>query len=155
MQYYCHKLKSVNLLIKIDKYIDPFLRNDPYIVSFTLISLLKLWINIFPIYWFFGNIVLPLLLRFLLKNDISINKFRIVHMSSENSIFIYNPNDMNHLLNSAGVCYPLDYSSTTPTLNEIKTRFWLNPNFDQHQILTKTLFHQNFFYFQFSVIFNR
>ena len=55
LRYYCLKLKPVNLSIKIDKFIDPFLRCEPYIVSFTSISLSKLLINIFLIYQFFGN----------------------------------------------------------------------------------------------------
>ena len=45
-----------------------------------------------------------LLSRLLLKNNISIDKFCIVYFSLENSVFLYPPNHMSHLSNSAGVC---------------------------------------------------
>ena len=46
---------------------------------------------------------LSLLLSSLLNNDISIDKFRIIISSSENSKKFYQPNDMNHLSVSTGV----------------------------------------------------
>ena len=68
-------------------------------------------------YWVRPNAIyrivhLSLLLRLLSKNDISIDKFRIVYLSSENQYF-YSPNDMNHLLTFSGVWCRLDQISWT------------------------------------------
>ena len=44
-----------------------------------------------------------MLSRLLSKNEICIDKFYIIYLSLENSMFLYLQNDMNHLLNLAGL----------------------------------------------------
>ena len=105
-QYYRLKLETVNLLIKIDKFIDLYLR---YCMVHLDISIKiidnTIWtiIELDQMQQYIVLFHLLLLLSLFLKKDISIHEFHIVHLSSENSIFLYRPNDMNHLSNSAGV----------------------------------------------------
>ena len=49
------------------------------------------------------------LVKLLSKNNISIDKFCMVYLSSENAIIFYRPNDMNYLSNSAGVWLKLTF----------------------------------------------
>ena len=73
LQIYRIKLKTVNLLIKFDKFIDPFCQYEPNCVSFC-------WYHYQNLIW------VP-----------------IISASSVNSIFFYRPNNINHLSVSAGV----------------------------------------------------
>ena len=62
---------------------------------------------------------MALLSRLFTRNDNCIEKFCIVYLSSENSIFLYRQNNMNHLLNSAGLCNGLcTRKSAFETIND-------------------------------------
>ena len=111
---YCTVKLNIKIEI-IDKYFSDLLIFRKYCLIFNFRKFIKFTIQKGVKRYFTDNyqvrpnaiyciVHLSLLSRLLTKNDISIDKSRIIIFSLENTIFLYRPNDMNHLSNSAGVC---------------------------------------------------